>query len=92
MPYNKRFSQEISIFHGRQTPEKGTLVGYGAIIETLGLPMPFPNTLALISEKHRQYGVPGWIVDGRKLAFAGRGGASTDSELWVLENFLPKSK
>jgi len=30
--------------------------------------------------------------DGRKLAFAGRGGASTDSELWVLENFLPEEK
>ena len=30
--------------------------------------------------------------DGRQLAFAGRGGASTDSELWVLENFLPKAK
>jgi len=28
--------------------------------------------------------------DGRQLAFAGRGGASTDSELWVLENFLPE--
>jgi Tol biopolymer transport system component len=28
--------------------------------------------------------------DGRQLAFAGRGGPSTDSELWVLENFLPK--
>jgi Tol biopolymer transport system component len=27
--------------------------------------------------------------DGRQIAFAGRGGASTDSELWVLENFLP---
>jgi Tol biopolymer transport system component len=30
--------------------------------------------------------------DGRQLAFAGRGGASTDSELWVLENFLPELK
>jgi len=56
------FSQEISIFHGRHAPEKGTLVGYGAIIETLGLPMPFPKTLALISEKRRQYTAPGWIV------------------------------
>ena len=56
------FSQEISIFHGRTSPEKGTLVGYGAIIETLGLPMPFPKTLALISEKRRQYTAPGWIV------------------------------
>lgn len=27
--------------------------------------------------------------DGRELAFAGRGGASTDSEIWVMENFLP---
>ncbi len=56
------FLQEISIFHGRQAPEKGTLVGYGALIEALGLPMPFPNTLALISEKRRQYRVPGWII------------------------------
>jgi Tol biopolymer transport system component len=28
--------------------------------------------------------------DGRQLVFAGRGGSSMDSELWVLENFLPK--
>ena len=59
---NTNFLKEISVFHGRQAPEKGTLVGYGAIIETLGLPMPTPNTLALISEKRRQYRVPGWIV------------------------------
>ena len=72
MAHNKRFSreiigktnflQEINIFHGRQAPEQGTLVGYGAIIETLGLPIPFPDTLALISKKRRQYEVPGWIV------------------------------
>ena len=30
--------------------------------------------------------------DGRQVAFAGRGGPSTDSELWVLENFLPIEK
>jgi len=72
MSNSKRFSreliqktkllQEINIFHGRNAPETGTLVGYGAIIEAFGLPMPFPNTLALISEKRRQYRVPGWIV------------------------------
>jgi Tol biopolymer transport system component len=27
--------------------------------------------------------------DGRRIAFTSRGGASTDSELWVMENFLP---
>jgi Tol biopolymer transport system component len=30
--------------------------------------------------------------DGRQLVFAGRGTSSTDSELWVLENFLPRTK
>jgi hypothetical protein len=59
---NTNFLQEISIFHGRQAPEKGTLVGYGALIEALGLPLPIPNSLALISEKRRQYKVPGWMV------------------------------
>lgn len=62
MPYYNRFSREINVFHGRNAPEKGTLVGYGAVINTLGLSLPYPNTLALISEKRRQYKVPGWIV------------------------------
>jgi len=56
------FSQEITVFHGRQTPEKGTLVGYGAIIDKLNLPMPIPLRLALISEKRRQYKTPEWII------------------------------
>jgi Tol biopolymer transport system component len=30
--------------------------------------------------------------DGRQLTFAGRGGSSADSELWVLENFLPAAR
>jgi Tol biopolymer transport system component len=30
--------------------------------------------------------------DGTKLAFAGRGAPSDESELWVLENFLPPAK
>jgi Tol biopolymer transport system component len=30
--------------------------------------------------------------DGTKLAFAGRGAPSDESELWVLENFLPRSE
>lgn len=33
MSENKYYSQKINVFHGRQAPEKGTLVGYGAIIE-----------------------------------------------------------
>ena len=38
---NKRFSFEISIFHGIQAPEEGLLVGYGAIIEAYGLVTPY---------------------------------------------------
>jgi Tol biopolymer transport system component len=40
----------------------------------------------------RNYGMYALTIsaDGRKLAFASRGGYSSDSELWVLENFLPE--
>jgi Uncharacterized conserved protein len=57
-----RFSQEIIIFHGRTTPERGLLVGYGAIIDCLKLPIPLPAQLALISEKRRQYQTSEWLV------------------------------
>jgi hypothetical protein len=28
-----RFSLELSVFHGREVPKEGAIVGYGAIIE-----------------------------------------------------------
>jgi hypothetical protein len=59
---NKLFSREINVFHGRQAPEKATLVGYGAIIDSLDLAVPLPFRLALISEKHRQYQTPEWSI------------------------------
>ncbi len=59
---NNRFSQKINVFHGRQAPEKATLVGYGAVIDSLDLAVPLPARLALISEKHRQYQTPEWLV------------------------------
>jgi hypothetical protein len=59
---NNNISLEINIFHGRQAPEKATLVGYGAIIDYLDLEVPIPSRLALISEKHRQYQTPEWLV------------------------------
>lgn len=58
----KRISREVSIFHGRHAPEPGTLIGYGAIIEAFHLPVPFPERLALISKKHRQYSTESWMV------------------------------
>ena len=62
MAYTKRFSRKIHVFHGRQAPEEGLLVGSGAVIDALKLPLPLPNKLAIISEKHRQYQKPGWLV------------------------------
>jgi len=58
----KCYSQDITVFHGRTAPEKGLLVGYGALIEVFTLPMPMPSTLALISTKNRQYKTQEWQV------------------------------
>jgi hypothetical protein len=57
-----RFSKKISVFHGSQIPEKGTLVGYGALIEALSLSVPLPYRLAIISGKHRHYQTSEWRV------------------------------
>jgi hypothetical protein len=59
---SKKISQVINVFHGRLTPESGTLVGYGATIESFNLNVPMPNKLALISKKHKQYSTDEWLV------------------------------
>ncbi|CAM4071176.1 Fic family protein [Flavobacterium weaverense] len=56
------FSLKISVFHGYKTPEEGTLVGYGALMEAFGLPIPLPARLSLISTKKRQYETDHWQV------------------------------
>ncbi|MBI5726966.1 MAG: Fic family protein [Ignavibacteriales bacterium] len=59
---NKSFSLRISVFHGRVLPEQTKLVGYGAIMDSLNLPVPLPRRLALISEVRRKYENEDWIV------------------------------
>lgn len=59
---NKRYSQEVSIFHVKQTPETGLLVGYGAIISVHDLQVPLPRKLSLISKKNRKYSNLEWQV------------------------------
>ncbi|MFC2152317.1 Fic family protein [Bacteroidota bacterium] len=58
----KQYSKFISVFHGRQAPEKATLVGYGALIDAFNLKMPFPICLSLISKKRRSYTTPEWNI------------------------------
>jgi hypothetical protein len=55
-------SIETSIFQGKTTPEKGKIVGYGSIIEHFKLPIPFPRTLSLITEKSKNYKTADWNV------------------------------
>lgn len=63
---SNHISQEILVFHGRQAPEAGLLVGYGAISEHYQLQLPIPKILALVSKKNRKYASEGWIVFGPK--------------------------
>ncbi|TYB71875.1 Fic family protein [Bizionia saleffrena] len=53
---------KTSVFQGRTTPERGKIVGYGAIIENLKLPIPFPHVLSLITEKSKKYNNEHWKV------------------------------
>ncbi len=59
---NNKFSHLITVFHERTAPEEGYLVGYGALYQAFDLQAPLPDTLALISKKHKQYTTEEWGV------------------------------
>lgn len=59
---SKQYSQKVTIFHGRNTPEPGSIVGYAAMIEFYNLQVPVPDLLALISDKHKVYNTEEWRV------------------------------
>jgi len=59
------FSQQVTVFHGRSTPEPGFLAGYAllvTIIEEKGVSVPLPDRLAIITEKHQRYNTDQWQV------------------------------
>jgi Fic family protein len=58
----KQISQNVTVFHGRVMPEPGTIVGYSALIVHLNLPVPIPDQLPLISNKHKHYHTDYWHV------------------------------
>lgn len=59
---HKSFSQTVSIFHERRTPEEGWLVGYAALLNAYNLQIPIPDVLSLISHKHKHYKTEEWQV------------------------------
>ncbi|MGE0588696.1 MAG: Fic family protein [Cyclobacteriaceae bacterium] len=59
---NNHFTKRITVLQGRTAPEEALLVGYGALISALELPVPMPQILSLISDKSRQYQNSQWQV------------------------------
>src|SRR5215813_4939698 len=55
-------SKLLTVFQGRTFPEKGYLAGYGAIWMYYQLRVPLPDSLAIISEKHKHYRTDDWVV------------------------------
>jgi hypothetical protein len=62
MTNSAHFSFKALVFNGKQAPEEGTIVGYAAIIEKLGLPIPMPYQTCLISSHNKRYNDSDWNV------------------------------
>ncbi|CAN5597099.1 Fic family protein [soil metagenome] len=61
---------KINVFQGRYSPEEGKLVGYGAIINKLQLPVPYPRILSIISNNRKTYQNDEWKVYSIRYDFA----------------------
>ena len=59
---SKRFSEEISVFRGRISPENGFCAGYFALIRFYDLNVPLPDRLCVISKKFKKYENDGWLI------------------------------
>lgn len=58
----KHISRKLNDFHGELLPESVFLVGYTALIEHFGLPVPIPDIVSFISEKHKKYSIDNWKI------------------------------
>lgn len=60
------FSHKKTIFHGRELPEEGFLVGYSLIIDVIeketNISLPLPEQMAIVTEKHQRYNSKNWQV------------------------------
>ena len=56
------FLQKAPIFHGKQSPEEGYIVGYAAIIQRLKLAMPMSNPIALVCKQNKNYQTKEWNI------------------------------
>lgn len=62
MPISAHFYSDAPVFHGLERPEKGTIVGYAAIIDKLGLNIPIQKPVALICNQNKSFETEDWRV------------------------------
>lgn len=62
MDKSAHFSQKKLVFHGKQVPEEGTIVGYASIIDRLNLAMPMVNPIALVSNRNKGFKNEDWYI------------------------------
>jgi len=62
MDFSAYFSRKAPIFHGRQTPEEGLIVGYAAIVDRLKLNMPVTTPITLVSNQNKTYQNKEWKI------------------------------
>lgn len=62
MNNNAYFYHSAPIFHGKQSPEDGFIVGYAAIIEVLSIPMPMVKPVSLVCNQNKKYQSRDWVV------------------------------
>jgi hypothetical protein len=61
-PRRRRFSEAITVFHGRTLPERATPAGYAALIDAYDLKVPLPRILSATGEHHRTRIEGGWRI------------------------------
>jgi hypothetical protein len=62
MNNSAHFLQKAPIFHGKQTPENGYIVGYAAIVDKFNLPVPMPSPIALVCLQNKNYQTEYWSI------------------------------
>lgn len=62
MNKSAHFSLKKLVFHGKQSPEEGNIVGYAAIIEKLNFQMPMINLITLVCNQNKSYQNKDWRI------------------------------
>lgn len=62
MNKSAHFSLKKLVFHGKQSPEEGSIVGYVAIIEKLRIQIPMINPITLVCNQNKSYKNKDWSI------------------------------